>query len=107
MPGRIVGMDERNGTRLRADQSPQRFDVQVPTVIVKQRIRGKAYVLELCQKVEERIAWLGDQHLIACVCKQAEEVAVGFAGAGGEKDAFRIDRDTVVPVISGDGFASR
>src|ERR1700744_5029819 len=99
-------MDEGNGTRLRADPSSQGFDIQVPAVVVKQRIGDEAYVLEPGQKIEERIAGLRNQHLIAGVRKQAEEVAVGFAGAGGEQDAPGIDRDAVLPVIASDGFAS-
>ena len=103
--GWIVGVDYGDSSGARGDAPAQCFQIEVPAVIVKERIGNEAHVVQLSQKIEQWVPGLPDQDLIARIAEQAEEEAIGFAGTGGEKDLIGIDGGRVVTVIAADGRA--
>ena len=94
-----------DGSGTRGDASAQRLQIEMPAMIVEERIGDEAHVVQLGQKIEQGVAGLPDQHLIARIAEQAEEEAVAFAGTGGEKDLIGIDGNCVVTIILADGLA--
>ena len=74
-------------------------------MIVEKLIRDQFYVLQVGQKLEQRIAWDWHENFIAGIAEQAENEGVGLAGAGGEQDAIRRDLGGQGMVILGDGLA--
>src|SRR5271156_699264 len=79
----------------------------MPAVIVEKLIGNKTHIIEPGQEIEERVARLANQYLVARITEQPEEEAVGLAGAGGEKNLFRIDRGSMVTVIEAYRLARR
>src|SRR5262249_12739856 len=64
--------------------------------------------LEIGKKLEERVAGLGHQDLVARIAEQAEDIGVALAGAGGQDDRVGIAVGTLVcGVVFGDGTARR
>src|SRR5580700_10211875 len=86
----IVWVDHRNRSGARGHPPAQRLQVQMPAVIVEKLIRDQPHVVQPGQEVEQRVARLANQHLVPRIAEQPEEEAVGLAGAGSEKDLFRI-----------------
>src|SRR3954468_8363234 len=60
----------------------KRVQVDMPAVIVEERVRRELHVLYSRQQVEQRIARRRDQHLIARIAKQSKQERVGLARAG-------------------------
>src|SRR5271155_2730421 len=78
----------------------------MPAVIVEKLVGNKAHIVELGQKIEQRVTWLPDQDLVARITKKPEEKAVGFAGAGGKEDLLRVERSAMVMIVAAYGLAS-
>ena len=74
-------------------------------MIVEERIRDEAHVIQLGEKIEQWVAGLPDQHFIARIAEQPEEETVGFAGTGSQKDLIGIDGGCVVTIVEADGLA--
>jgi len=69
------------------------MDIDLPSVIVKQRIAHQLNILDVRQKIEKRIARRRNQKFIARIAKRSKDVGIRFACAGGEENIF--DRDFV------------
>ena len=69
----------------------KRVEIDLPSVIVQQRIRNEFDVAEIGKKFEQRIAWFGDKNLVARITEQTENVGISFAGAGRQNQAVRIE----------------
>ena len=104
--GGIVGVHDDDGARARSDGAADAFGVDLPAVLVDQRHRLEADVVEGGEEVEEGVAGLEDEDFVAGIAEQAEEKAVGLAGAGGEDDLLGIECDAVVSIVGRDGLAS-
>ena len=65
--------------------------IDLPTVVVEELVGRQTDIVELRQEVDERIARLGNQHLISRIAQQPEEEAVGLAGAGGQEKMLGIE----------------
>ena len=107
MAGRIIGVDDRNRPGADGDPAAQRLEVKMPAMIVEKLIRNQPHVIQLGQEIKQRVPRLADQYFIPGVAEQAEEKTVGLAGAGGEKDLFRVDPGSMVAVIAADRLARR
>src|SRR5450759_2208977 len=57
--GWIVGMDENHGARPDGGCFVERIEVELPTVIVEERIRNEFNVGEIGEKLEQRVARFG------------------------------------------------
>src|ERR1019366_9217501 len=79
----------------------------LPTVIVKQWIRNELNVGEIGEKLEQRIARFGYKDLVGGIAEQAEDVRVGFAGAGGQNQALGIEIENLVrlAIVAAHGLA--
>ena len=85
MAGGIIGVDDDHAACAWRDSLLERMHVNVPAVIVKQRIARELYVIHISQEVEEWIAGSGDQEFVAGIAEQAKNERVSFTGAGGEE----------------------
>ena len=87
-------MDDDDGSRRGVMDASSAWRVDRPAVVLRRGRRWdrraadtrEAHVVELGDEVEERIAGAGDEDLVAWIAEEAEEEAVGLAGAGGEAD---------------------
>src|SRR3954470_3268055 len=70
--------------------------VDLPAMVVYQRIRDETHVLQLGEKIEQRIAWFGNEDFVTGIAEQTKNKRIAFAGAGGEDERFRIDGWSVI-----------
>src|SRR5262249_42038555 len=99
-------MYKHDGTRSVAGRRLERVEVDLPPVVVNQRVGNQLYVLQLGEKIEERIARLGDQNLVVGVRKQAKHKAVGFPAAGSQNERLRVNILSAFAIIPGNRLAS-
>ena len=105
VPCRVVGVNEGDGTGSRSDSPAECGEINMPAVIVKERVWGETDIADLGQEVEKWVAGLGNEDFVVRVAKQPEEVAVGFAGAGGEEHLAGVNPGAVVGLVGADGLA--
>ena len=74
-------MHDEHGPRTRCERCTQRSEINLPAMIVEQRIRNQADVGKVAKKFEQRVAWRGNKNLIAHFAQQPKNVAVSFAGS--------------------------
>src|SRR5437879_4050848 len=65
--------------------------INLPAMVVNKRVRHELHVLQIAQKIEQRIARLRNQNLVFGIAKQTKDVRVTLAGAGGENNILWID----------------
>src|SRR5690348_14673004 len=98
-------MDDNNAACKRRNCLLQRMRVDVPAVIVKQRIADELYVIHVRQEIKKRIAGRGDQEFVAKIAEQAKNERVILAGAGGEEQIVDGNVLAVPGVIVRDSLA--
>jgi hypothetical protein len=109
--GRVVGVHEDDGAGAAGDGGAEGFEVDGPAGVgagIRVKVEGvfaEDDVVELGDEVEEGVAGAGDEDLVAGVAEEAEEEAVGLAGAGGEADAVGGDVGGVIAIVGGDRFS--
>ena len=104
--GGIIGMDEEDGASARSDDVFEGLEIDEPAVGVGEGVRDQADVLKAGEKFEEGIAGLGEEKFVTGIREEAEDVGVGFAGAGGEEEGFGIDGGLVIiEIVAGDFVA--
>src|SRR5258708_24237943 len=99
-------MNDDDPTRARRDIMLQRMKIDLPSVIVKERIAHQADVLNLRQKIEQRITWRRYQEFIARVAERSKDVGIRFAGAGREENVLRRNVLFAIGIIPSDRAAS-
>lgn len=62
--------------------------INLPAVIVEERVADELNVEEIGEEFEERIAGGGDENFVAGIAEEAKDEGVGLAGAGGEENIF-------------------
>ena len=97
-------MHQHDGTGAGRHRLFERGEVDLPAVIVEQRVGDEFDVLQICEKFEERVAGFGDQNFVFGIREQTEDEGVAFAGAGGQHEGFGIDL-AAVPVVFGNCLA--
>ena len=102
----IVGMNEEDGTGVRGNGTFEGAKINEPALGVFEGVRNKVDVLQAGEEFEQRIAGFGEQEFLAGIAEQAEHVGVGFAGAGGKQERFRIDSDVMVVEVVPNDFAA-
>ena len=101
--GGVVGMNEKDGAGARGDGAFEGLKIDEPALGVLERVWDELDVLKAGEKFEQRVAGFGEKEFVTGICKQAENVGVGFAGAGGEEEGFGVDGGVVVvEVVAGD-----
>src|SRR5580692_8921454 len=106
--GGIIGMDDDHSSRPRTSCLVERIEVDLPSVIVDQRIRNELDIGEIGEKFKERVTRLGDENLITRVTQQTEDIGVGFARAGGQDDPLGIEIEDAMclAIVATNGTAS-
>src|SRR6266852_1828721 len=94
--GRVIGMNKNHGPRLGGSCLVERIEIDLPTVIVEERIRNEFNVGEIGKKLEQGVTRLGYKNFVGGIAEQSEDVRVGFAGAGGQNQAFGIEIENLV-----------
>src|SRR6202000_76344 len=65
MASRIIRMPPRDRARPWRDALTHSLQIQMPAMVIEECIRDQADIIQCGKKIEERVAWLCDQHLIA------------------------------------------
>ncbi len=85
-------MHHEHGARAWRERGSQRVEIDLPAVIVEQRVRNQAHVRKIGEKLEQRVARSRNQNFVARLAQQPKNIAVAFARARGEHDIFRVNR---------------
>ena len=95
--------------RLRPRPNPlfQLRKIDPPPMVIKKRIALQPHILEVRQKIKQRIARLRHQHLIARVAQQPEQIPIPLAGARRQHQRSRVNTCPVVRVILCHGLSRR
>src|SRR2546426_1714615 len=106
MPGGIIGMNNNRSARAGCDRLLQSMKVDLPVVVIDQRVAHQFYILNVGQKLEQRIAGGWDQQLVTGIAEHPKNKGICLAGAGGEQ--YVLDGNLVAAggVICGNCLAS-
>jgi hypothetical protein len=74
-------------------------------VVVHQFVGDKLYILDLSEIFEERITRRGDEDLVVRIAEQAEDIRIGFTGAGGKDQAIGRKFHAEFAIVLTDGVA--
>ena len=107
MAGGIIRMDNDNAAAARRDRRIEGVKVDLPAVVVNERVANQAHVLNVCEKIEKRIAGSGDQDFVTWIAEKTKDEGIGFAGAGGQQNVVGWHRVAASRVVAGDCFACR
>lgn len=99
-------MDDNGGAGAGRDGAFERREIELPAVVVDEGVADKFDVIEIGEEIEEWVAGAEDENFVAGIAEKAEEVRVGFAGAGGEEEVARRDVSANRTIVGSDGFAS-
>ncbi len=91
MSRRIVRMHHHNRLRPRPDPLLQLPKVDPPPMVIKQRIRPQPHVLQIRQKIKQRITRLRHQHLVPRIAQQPEQIPIPFARTRRQHHRIRIN----------------
>src|ERR1700737_236290 len=61
---RVVWMHDEHGAGTLRDNRAQRREIDLPAMIINQRIGGQSDVREIGEKFKQRIAWRGNQDFV-------------------------------------------
>jgi len=103
--GRIVGMDDDQPARAAGRSRGQSREINLPAVVIEQRIAHELDVAEIGQKIKQRIAGSRNKNFVARIAEQAKDERVRFAGSGSQNQIVSSYWDLLPFVISGDRFA--
>ena len=106
-PGRIVRRHHQDRAHAIAHRAPHRVDVDAPRAVIFEPVRNGVNRLEPRQVLEQRIAWMRHQDLIAGIAQQLEQQRVGLAGARGERHPVGGNDDAAAAEVGGHGGAGR
>src|SRR5215472_13278583 len=73
--------------------------INLPAVVIDQRIAHQLGVLDFSKKIKERITWRGDEDLLVRVAQQPKRVRVGFARTCGQKNVVDTRHHAVFRVV--------
>ena len=99
MPGRIVRMNQHHRPRPRPDPLLQLGKVDPPAKVVKQRVIPQRHMVERRQKIEQRIARLRYQHLVARVAQQPKQKAISLACTRSQDHPPRVNLCTMLRIV--------
>ncbi len=66
-------MDHDDSARARCDRAFECVKINLPTVVVDERVAHKPHVVDITQEIKQRIAGSGNQQLVTGVAKEAEK----------------------------------
>src|SRR5713226_4137684 len=99
MSSRVVRVDHDHAPRPRSDRLLQTVKINLPPVVVNQRIAHQLHILNVRQKSEQRVTRRGNQQFIPGITKQAKNEGVRFARAGSQHHILGGNRRATSGVI--------
>src|SRR5437870_12812982 len=91
MSSRIIGMHHDQRPRSWCDCLLHRVEINLPAMVVNQRITSELHVLNVRKKIEQRIARCGNEDFVARIAQQLNNDGEGFARVGGWKNAVIVN----------------
>src|SRR5258708_38830454 len=79
--------------------------IDLPPVGVKKRIAQQTDVLNVRQKIEQRITWRRNQKLVAWVAKRPKHIGIRFTRAGRKEYIVDGNAFLVIPIVLRDRAA--
>src|SRR2546427_12739487 len=73
------------------DRLLQRRQIDLPSVVINQRVRDQRHVLQIGEKIKQRVTWLGYENFIARIRQQPKDVRISLTSAGSEDQVLRIN----------------
>src|ERR1039457_5240066 len=92
-------MDDDYSLSARRGRFVERIEIDLPSVIVDERIRDEFDIGKIGEKLEQRITRLRHENLVVRIAEQTEDVGIGFAGAGGQSEPFGIEIENAVRLV--------
>ena len=89
--GGIVGMYHNHRACALMHRAIERGEIDLPSVIVDERIGHQFHVLQVSQELKQGITRPRHKNLVARIREQAQHIRITLAGAGGEHDRCRVD----------------
>jgi len=80
-------------------------EIDLPSMVVKKWITHQLDVLNLRQKIEQRIAWRWNQKLVARIAERSKDIGIRFARAASKKNIFSRNFLFAIGIIPGDRLA--
>ena len=99
-------MHHDDRSRARRDRLLQRVKIHLPAMVVDERIPRRLYVLNVREKIKERIARRGNQNLVPVIAQQPKRVRIGFARARGQENVVKVDMNATLRVVFRHGLPS-
>src|SRR6266404_8529209 len=102
-------MHDQHSPRTRRERLAQRCEIDSPAIIIEKWIGNELNVGKIGEKFKQRVAGRGHENFVAGIAQQSKNMAVAFAGTGGEDDPFRINalsrlsKSRSPIVVTGDG----
>src|SRR5580658_1369747 len=100
-------MNENHRPRSRTGRLVKRIEIDLPSMVIEQRIRNELDIREIGKNLEQRVARFGNKNLVARIAEQTENVGITFAGAGRQNQALRIKivHAMFFAIVMADSFA--
>ena len=107
MPGRIIGMHDDDPARPRRDRLLQCVKINLPAMVINQRVPHQLHVLDVRQKIKERITRRRSENFVAGIAQQAKHIRISFTSAGGENNVVHADGSAPFRVVFAHGLPCR
>ena len=95
-------MDNDDRARAFGSGRRQRRKINLPAVVIEQRVAHKFYVTEIRKEVEQRIARRRNQDFIAGIAEQAKDERVCFARPGRQQEIVFVNARLLMHVVGCD-----
>src|SRR5438094_10612555 len=105
MSSRIIGMHHDQRPRSWCDCLLHRVEINLPAMVVNQRITSELHVLNVRKKIEQRIARCGNEDFITPTAHQPKDERVGLAHASPVVKAGRRNPDSYTDLYVGGSSA--
>ena len=97
-------MNQQDGAGAGRDATLYFGEIDPPAEIVEQRVGLEVDIIESCEEVEERVAGLGYQNLVAWIAEQTEEEGISLTGTGRQDEVFRRKFSPMLLIVGRDGL---
>src|ERR1017187_5402646 len=100
-------MDQHDSPGIGRYHLEETVRIDLPAMVVDQGRGFDAHIVKSGEKVKERVTRLRHENFASRVAEQAEQEAVGLAGACGQNDLAWLDSNAVHGIVGADGFSRR
>ncbi len=107
MSRRIIRMHHHNRLRPWPNPPLQLRKIDPPPIVVKERISPQTHILQIRQKIKQRITRLRDQHLIPRIAQQPKQIPISFTRTRSQHHSIRINPNPTIPVVPNHRFPRR